>query len=181
MVFNLDLPNAPSRLGSLIEEIIAECPDAAVLVGTPLPLLNPGWMSRITDFNAALPALVSKIAATGKQVALVDTGRVNSSHIHQSDGIHPTDEAYALLAAAWYDGIVEAGQKKWIKKPLPAPQQQSQPSESSKPHANPLTPKKDDRLTLVSAWTPAQMVICAFLSLGLVITARRAISIFSRR
>ena len=198
IVFNLDLPNAPHRLANLIEEIVSECPDAAVLVGTPLPLANPGWMTKISDFNAAVPGVVEKIAAKGKQVALVETGtRVNASYIHQSDGIHPTDEGYALLAAAWYDGIVEAGNKrKWIKEPLPLPsplpisseaESQSQPSGTTKAQEEEIPVRVKDvdvdvnGLTLVSAWTPAQVMICAFLAFGLVVTARRVISIISRR
>ena len=116
---NTDLVNAPKRLGTLIEEIVTACPDAAVLVATLTPLLIPEWNSKVLVFNSAITGVIGNFATAGKQVALVDMGRVTSSQINTTDSVHPTDGGYALIAAAWYDGIIEAGKKGWIQPPLP--------------------------------------------------------------
>lgn len=119
IVFDNEIVQAPSRLGDLVEEIAAACPDAAVLVGTLVPLLNPGWASMIADFNSAVPGIITDIADKGKKVGLVDMGRVTTTYINPSDGIHPTDDGYEKIAEAWFDGILAASEKGWIEEPLP--------------------------------------------------------------
>lgn len=124
IVFDIDVSNAPRRLGSLIGEINAACPDATVLVGTLLPLIhpesNPQLSSKDTEaFNSAMQSVVQDLASKEKHVALIDMGRVTESHINKPNGIHPTDEGYNLIAAAWYDGLIAAGEKGWIQEPLP--------------------------------------------------------------
>ncbi len=191
IVFDVDLANAPTRLGAVVDGIVTECPDAAILVGSLTPLLNPGWMSKIHDFNAAVPGVLSKLANGGKQVALVDMSRVNSSHIHTSDGIHPTDEAYALIAAAWYEGMVEAGKRGWIQKPVPLPgASQSPPSATSSPEGKSNSDgaregnqdsKLFNDLPIKSTCTLNQILVSCAVLLGLIVFARKMIAVFLRR
>ena len=115
IIFDVDVINAPQRLGNLIGETVSACPDAVVLVATLLPLLAPHASNKTIDFNAAVTALVAEFEMKKEKVALVVMLRVSKTHIHASDGIHPTDEGYKLIAAAWHDGIVEAGGKGWIQ------------------------------------------------------------------
>ena len=177
IVFDVDVDNAPRRLGAVAEGIVQECPDAAVLVGSLTPLANPGWMSKIERFNAAVPDVIAQIQGKGKQVALVNMSRITLNHIHTDDGIHPTDEAYALIAAAWYEAIVEAGSKGWIRAPLPE-DSQSQPSETSSPKVGDF---QDFRESMSGEATLPRFGLSAILLLGLVVTARKVIGIFLRR
>lgn len=182
VVFDVDLGNAPLRLVTVIEEIATECPDAAVLVGSLTPLLNPGWMSKINDLNAKFPQIIHKFAEErGKQVVSVNMSRVTAGHIHESDGIHPTDEAYELIAAAWYEGIVEAGRKGWINSPLPRMPSNETTTQDKKPAEVHQGSKMPDALTLGGSWSLEQFLIYAVLLLGLLLTARKAAVILVRK
>lgn len=179
IVFDVETDKAPGRLVELVLQIVAECPDAAVLVATLLPLLNPQLTNKVIDFNSAIPGLLWDLSSKGARVALVDMGRVTTDKIHGSDGIHPTDEGYELMAAAWYDGIVEAGRKGWIKKPLPLPlrnQLGEVGNQGSKPGSQIL-----EKGTRGPTWTPAQLGIYVVLFLALVVTARKGVIFFLRR
>ena len=116
-----DTANAPMRLGNLAREITESCPNASVLVGTLIPMLNPVWNSRIIIFNEQIPLVIENLAKEGKKVDLVPMNSVTEDHVRSDDGIHPTDEGYELIAAAWYDGIMKAAKKGWIEKPLGLP------------------------------------------------------------
>jgi lysophospholipase L1-like esterase len=97
-----DLANAPARMGLLIDKLAANAPDALILVAQliPLPQNEPG----VSDYNAALPAVVEDRAAAGVHVELVDlhTGFPVDG---LSDGVHPNDLGYAFMADVWYAAL----------------------------------------------------------------------------
>ncbi|EEH50690.1 uncharacterized protein PADG_06769 [Paracoccidioides brasiliensis Pb18] len=121
VVFQMNLENAPNVLGQVIDEILAACPDAVVLVATLTPLLDANREARKVAFNAALPDMIDQRTKMGKHVLLVDMSRVTKEHINATDGIHPTEGGYQLIAGAWYDGIVAVGKKGWIGAPITPP------------------------------------------------------------
>ena len=51
IVIKNDVFHAPQRLGTLIADIIFTCPDAVILVGSLLPLLNPQTTDAVIGFN----------------------------------------------------------------------------------------------------------------------------------
>ena len=114
----LDLGDAPSRLGNLIDLVVADCPDAAVLVATLTPLLDPVREANRVTYNAAIPGVVASRANAGKQVMMVDMSGIRANDINTTDGIHPVDNGYALIAEAWYTALAEAGVIGWIKAPV---------------------------------------------------------------
>ena len=126
IVFGVDVANAPRRLGDVAKEVTENCPDSVVLVGTLTPLLNPGWASKVGEFNERLPPIIRDLAKEGKRVEIVPMSRVNASHLHSDDGIHPTDEGYKMIASAWYDSVLAAAKKGWISKPLSIPDSEGQ-------------------------------------------------------
>ena len=69
---NINVSTAPTRLGQLIDEIIADAPAALVVVATIIPIANDGTNQRIPNYNAAIPGLVATRVAAGKHV---DAGR----------------------------------------------------------------------------------------------------------
>ncbi len=182
IIFESDIENAPQRMGTVIGEIVTACPDAAVLIGTLLPLLNPQISSKTIGFNTVMMGIVWDFTQRGKKVALIDMGRVTASYIRRSDGIHPTDEGYALIAAAWHDGIVEAGKKGWIQRPLPRHSQgqlQGQPNETSisddRPPIENDGSQRKNSIARENTWILAQLMIYALILFGLVLIFRRII------
>ena len=137
-----DVENAPQRLERLIGEINVTCPDAAILVATiPVlnhPITNPNLTNEEPDaYNAAMKAGIEKSAKDGKHVALVNMSAVTPAQIHGEDGVHPTDEGYALIAAAWHESLIAAGSKGWIQEPW---------SESSQDGSTVPSPQNDNSL-----------------------------------
>ncbi len=107
---NINVSTAPTRLGQLIDEIIADAPAALVVVATIIPIANDGTNQRIPNYNAAIPGLVSTRAAAGKHVMLVDNyaAFVRDSNFRTAlmvDNLHPNDAGYARLGQTFYDAI----------------------------------------------------------------------------
>jgi lysophospholipase L1-like esterase len=115
MAIPSDPSTAPDRLGSLIDEIVAAVPDAAVLVAQLTPAMNQSTEASIVTFNAAIPGIVAT-RANAKKVIIVDMSKyVTTSDL--ADDLHPNDQGYANMASAWYDGIQQAASNGWILAP----------------------------------------------------------------
>jgi hypothetical protein len=93
---------APDRLGALIDQIVAELPDALLVVSTIIPL--PMSSGPVNTFNAAVPGVVNARKDAGKHVLLVDqfTGFPTNE---LGDGVHPNEAGYARMAGVWYTAI----------------------------------------------------------------------------
>jgi lysophospholipase L1-like esterase len=93
---------APDRLGTLIDQIIQELPDALLVVSTIIPL--PMSASAVNTFNAAVPGIVNSRKDAGKHIVLVDqfTGFPTNE---LGDGVHPNQAGYARMASKWYPAI----------------------------------------------------------------------------
>jgi lysophospholipase L1-like esterase len=115
---NYDVANAPSRLSTLIDQILTNAPGATVLVGTLPAATNPTLVSYTPAYNAALPGVVQSKQAAGKHVALVDMGAITTGDL-VSDGIHPDDNGYQKMGDAWNKGIQTALSAGWIGAPSP--------------------------------------------------------------
>jgi len=107
---NINVSTAPTRLGQLIDEIIADAPTALVVVATIIPIANDGTNQRIPNYNAAIPGLVATRVAAGKHVMLVDNyaAIVRDSSFRTTlmvDNLHPNDAGYARLGQTFYDAI----------------------------------------------------------------------------
>ena len=105
---------AADRLGALIDEVIAACPDATVLVAQIITISNHTTKGRIKTFNAQVPGLVDARNAKGHQnIAAVDFSSLTDNDL--IDTIHPTDAGYRKLGDIWFSTIQEAVSKGWIK------------------------------------------------------------------
>ena len=107
---NIDVTNAPSRLGKLIDEIITDAPAALVVVSTIIPIGAPNGDQRTQTYNAALPGLVNARASAGKHVVLVDSYAAfakdpNYQTTLKADGLHPNTAGYVVLGQAFYGAI----------------------------------------------------------------------------
>ncbi|HEY0001869.1 MAG TPA: GDSL-type esterase/lipase family protein [Actinoplanes sp.] len=104
MIQGIDLANAPTRLGGLIDKITATRPDAVVLVASIVPLTDAALEKNVLAFNAAIPGVVQTRVAAGKHVHFVDMhAAVTTADL--ADGIHPSEAGYAKMATVWYDAL----------------------------------------------------------------------------
>ena len=94
-----------SDLTGLIDKIIANAPNALLVVAQIIPL-GYGTNDVIKAYNQAIPGVVQQRAAAGKHIALVDmyTG-FNTSTMLGSDNIHPSTTGYKFMADHWYSAI----------------------------------------------------------------------------
>jgi lysophospholipase L1-like esterase len=94
-----------SDLGGLIDKMIANAPDALLVVAQIIPL-GYGTNDVIKTYNQSIPGLVQTRASAGKHIVLVDmyTGFTASSMLG-SDSIHPNAAGYKFMADHWYAAI----------------------------------------------------------------------------
>jgi lysophospholipase L1-like esterase len=105
---NLDLGNAPTRLASLIDEVIAGAPNALLVVSSIPPCCND---ATVQAYNATIPAMVKTRAQAGKHVLFVDAhaafiknANYKADYI-SSDGLHPSPNGYAVIGDLFYGAI----------------------------------------------------------------------------
>lgn len=104
MAQNDDLSEAPQRLGSLLDLLAENAPEALIVVATILPF--GGASTAVTTYNAAIPELVEERIAAGKHLLLVDQfDGFPTSEL--GDGVHPNQQGYARMATVWYEAIKE--------------------------------------------------------------------------
>ena len=109
-----DISEAPSRLASLIDQILAAEPEATVLVAQLISNPDPTTGSEVITFNNALPAIVKARASAGEHVYLVDMSALTTADIN---GVHPNDAGYQLMANAWNSAILQVIANGWFGNP----------------------------------------------------------------
>ena len=106
---NIDVTNAPTRLGKLIDEITTDSPTALVVVASIIPINGTNNKNAMT-YNAAIPGLVSTRASAGKHVIFVDNYAAfikdaNYTTTEMSNYLHPNTAGYALLGDSFFGAI----------------------------------------------------------------------------
>ncbi|KAI9737115.1 MAG: hypothetical protein M1834_000706 [Cirrosporium novae-zelandiae] len=112
MVKNVHPHHAPHRLGNLIDEVTEACPDAVVLVAQLIQNAHEENQRRIEQYNKHVLEVVEERAADNRHVMSVDMSVVKPRYL--SDGLHPNDKGYQIIADVWYAGLVKASDKGWI-------------------------------------------------------------------
>lgn len=106
---NVQVEQAPNRLGNLIDAIAERAPDTLVAVATIIPIEN-GNGNKVAPYNAAMVDLVANRVAEGKHVILVDnhaafTSDPSYATVWMGDTLHPNDAGYAVLGESFYEAI----------------------------------------------------------------------------
>jgi hypothetical protein len=78
---------APQRLGTLVDQVIAKCPDAVILLARIIQAENDDTNSRIGPFNDAIPGVMQSRIDAGHKIAIVDQSVVTEDEL--ADGLHP--------------------------------------------------------------------------------------------
>jgi len=94
---------APDRLGTLIDHVVADAPNALVVVSSIIPF--PSGASAVDTFNKAVPGVVKKRADAGKHVLYVDMFAALTKSDLGSDMVHPNEGGYEKMAVVWYNAI----------------------------------------------------------------------------
>ena len=107
---NIDLANAPKRLGNLLDQIITTAPNALLVVAKITPTKNDAGNSKVQTYNNAIPGLVQMRASAGKHIIMVDmyaafTANASYKTAWLDDNLHPNDAGYVVMGQTWYAGI----------------------------------------------------------------------------
>lgn len=100
---------ALNRLDELLEEIFVSRPGIKVLVASLIDIQVEGVdQQMLADFNSAIPGLVAKHFANGREAYFADMARAHLTTGTGSDipdGIHPDSNGYAKMADVWYTAL----------------------------------------------------------------------------
>jgi lysophospholipase L1-like esterase len=107
---NVDLPNAPSRLGMLIDTIISLDSHSLIVVAQITPTMQDPLNQGIRTYNAGIPAVVKSRADAGKHVVLVDmySAFVRDPAFKQNllaDRLHPNSAGYQVMSDIWNTAV----------------------------------------------------------------------------
>jgi lysophospholipase L1-like esterase len=107
---NVDVANAPTRLGALIDRITTDIPTALLVVAQIIPTTTDATNVAVSTYNAAIPGLVQQRAAAGKHVLLLNmyttfTANANYKTALMNDNLHPNPTGYGVMGDAWYTTI----------------------------------------------------------------------------
>ena len=107
---NIDLANAPKRLGNLLDQITTMAPNALLVVAKITPTKDDAGNSKVQTYNNAIPGLVQMRASAGKHIIMVDmyaaiTANANYKSAWLDDNLHPNDAGYVVMGQTWYAGI----------------------------------------------------------------------------
>lgn len=104
VIQNLNLANAPTRLGGLIDKITTTAPTAEVFVATIIPLASASQETAVRTYNAAIPGIVQSRVNAGRHLHLVDMHNALTA-ADLADGVHPTAGGYEKMAATWFTAL----------------------------------------------------------------------------
>jgi len=107
---SLDLTNAPTRLGALLDRITNDAPNALLVVARLTPTTNDTTNGRVQTYNNAIPGLVQTRANAGKHIVMVDmwaafTANTNYKTALMNDELHPNSAGYMVMSQTWYAAI----------------------------------------------------------------------------
>lgn len=99
-----DTPEAVvSQLDDLVNRIILNRPDVAIVLSGLLPA-TVGLGDKVAAVNAGARQIADNEVAQGNKVRYVDMPVTSASQMH-SDGLHPNNAGYTIIADSYFDGL----------------------------------------------------------------------------
>ncbi len=112
----IDIAGAGARMDGLVGFLYETSPEATVVLSTLLPNANDGAEPRVDDVNAQFRQLVADHQAAGRPIVLVDfQGEGGLTLDDIQDGTHPSDAGYAKMAPLWFNGLLDADSRGFLK------------------------------------------------------------------
>lgn len=109
---NVDVNNAPKRLGTLIDDITTRAPDTLLVVATIVPVNSSGTNQAVITYNNGVKDVVEARIDQGKHVQLLDNyaaifekANWQTALMKDKDILHPNDAGYEVLGGSFYDAI----------------------------------------------------------------------------
>jgi lysophospholipase L1-like esterase len=107
---NVDVPNAPTRLGALLDRMIKDAPNTLFVVAKITPTTQAVANKSVQTYNDAIAGVVQTRAANGKHVAMIDmygalTARTDYATALMNDYLHPNSAGYVIMGDVWYAAI----------------------------------------------------------------------------
>jgi lysophospholipase L1-like esterase len=107
---NIDVSNAPARLGTLLDSIYAANADVLIVLAQIVPTTNDTTNQAVQSYNAGMPALVSARTSMGRHLILVDmyaafTSDSSYKTTLMGDGLHPNQAGYNRMGDTWYAAL----------------------------------------------------------------------------
>jgi lysophospholipase L1-like esterase len=107
---NIDVADAPNRLGALLDSIYGVNPNVLVVLAQIVPSRTDGLNQTVRNYNSAMPAPVSQRVAAGRHLILVDmyeafTRDANYKNSLLGDNLHPNEAGYTRMAETWYAAL----------------------------------------------------------------------------
>lgn len=107
---NIDVANAPTRLGALLDSIFTRNANVLVILAQIVPSRTDSLNQRVQTYNAAMPALVTSQTSRGRHVVLVDmygafTRNADYKNTLLADTLHPNEAGYARMGETWYAAL----------------------------------------------------------------------------
>jgi lysophospholipase L1-like esterase len=101
MTSNADPTTTATQLDTLVANLVKAAPDALILVAKIIPLFYTS--TTYNNYVAKIPGIVSKHAANGEHVVMVDMTSFPSTDF--GNGVHPSDQGYVYMGNLWYQAI----------------------------------------------------------------------------
>jgi len=107
---NIDVPNAPTRLGALLDRMINDAPNTLFVVAKITPTPDDNANNSVQAYNNAIAGVVQTRAANGKHVTMVDMYAAITAHADyktalMNDFLHPNTAGYVVMGDVWYAAI----------------------------------------------------------------------------
>lgn len=91
-----------AHMASLLDELIAEAPDALIVVARVIPIFY--MLDGVNSYNDSVEALAEERASAGAHIIVVDQSE-GFPQADLGDAVHPNQNGYERMAQKWYDSI----------------------------------------------------------------------------
>lgn len=94
--------NVSAHMASLLDELIAEAPDALIVVARVIPIFY--MLDGVNSYNDSVEGLAEERASAGAHIIVVDQFE-DFPEADLDDIVHPNQNGYERMAQKWYDSI----------------------------------------------------------------------------